>query len=757
MAKRSGHLVMISPPAAVTETTPAGGLDDVNAALQAMADAAVVSGQRVKDVAAASFAVVLGGHEAIVVERVGDGWNRASSGSSNLDPRLAEIPATIPVPGEIVNLAGIGLFMPVKAGVGILADLSVTDGVRVAILRSLATGFDLALMAATQNRVTQDAMDEVVSLQQVAKRILSTSELDEVLFSITRETTRLLNADIGGVFLRDGNDLVMRSCVGNVTLDIDRLRMQRAQGLAGRVFDTARPCKVDDYLGSDLLSQDFFSLARDERIRCAVGAPLHTREGVIGVLEVWRRRKVPFSDQDVRRIVALANLTTIAIQNAQMYESQRVAVQQLTLANESLRHQNEFIRRSSELQDDMTGALLDGGGVASIARIVARYAAVEVAILDTDFSVMATYPMDVPANHWLTQIEAANLQVPAHANATTAITPLDHSWLSMRPIVAGGDRIGWVCAVSRDKPGDIHEVAVRQAAIASALCFLEQRAASLARSAALGALMWDLLEGTAPVRQAALNRLKDFAIELKGPVRVIHGRIEKLPETARMEGWTTDMVERKQRAVCEACERALPPGALKLIALRGDSVVAIVSVLDAGRVTKVLTSLHKALLAGHGVTTTWGVSAPCDAPSHLPSANSEAISAAQAVVRLRATKCPVVLHEQLGMLTLLLQGNGNTDGRELHAFISRTLGPVLNYDSVRRGVLAKTVRTFLDNDCSLKITARQLFVHEKTVRYRLSRFEELAGVDLRRHRDRMSVDLALLMHAFATLPADATG
>lgn len=134
-----------------------------------MADAAVVSDQHVKDVAAARFGAVLGGHEAIVVERVGGGWIRASGHSSRLDDRLAEIPATIPVSGDTVNLVGIGLFVSVKPGVGMLADLSVNDAGHVALLRSLAIGFGLALTAATQNRVTQDAMDEIVSLQQVAR------------------------------------------------------------------------------------------------------------------------------------------------------------------------------------------------------------------------------------------------------------------------------------------------------------------------------------------------------------------------------------------------------------------------------------------------------------------------------------------------------------------------------------------------------------------------------------------------------------
>lgn len=757
--KRSGRLVVVSQPLAAGDPAPTVDfVGELGEALRAMANAALACEQGVKEVAAEHFAAVLGGHAAIVIERNGTGWCCTSGGGSRLSDRAAEVSATISMSHDIVGLPGVGAFIPVKPGVGVLTDRQVIEADRAGLLRSLAVGFDLALTAATQNRVTLEAMDEIGSLQQIAKRILSAAELDEVMFSITRETTRLLGADIGGVFLRDGDDLVMRSCVGNDTLDIDRLKMKRGQGLAGRVFDTARPCKVDDYLDSDQLNRDFFWLARDENIHCAVGAPLHAGEEVIGVLEVWRRRKVPFTDQDVQRLVALANLTTIAIQNARLYESHKAAMWQLTQTNENLRRQNEFVQRSTQLQDDLIGALLDGGGVAAIARIVSCRAAVEVAILGTDFGVMAAYPARLAGDDWLTRVETASLQLPAHANSTTAIARWQDVWLSLRPIVADGNRIGWVCALSPDEPDDIQEIAIRQAAVSSALYCLEQRSASQARASALGALMWDLLEGgTPPVRLSALDRLKDFHIDLQGPHRVVHGAIEELAQTARSEGWNMDTIERKQRAVREACERALNSASLKLIASRGDLVVAIISALDAPRAIRLLKSLHEEILAKDGVRTFWGVSAPCESTSQLPSANDEARCAALAVAKLGTPKNPVVIHEHLGVLTLLLQGSGIPDGRDLRKFINRILGQMLKYDSAHHGVLAKTIRAYLDNDCSLKLAARQLFVHEKTVRYRLTQFEELTGVDLRRHRERMSVDLALMMHDFATRSTSVSG
>lgn len=753
--KRNGHLAVVpQPPAADEQAAVVDFAGELVEALSAMSNAALTCEQGLKEVAAERFAASLGKYDAIVIERSGSGWCCVGGCGTRLGDLAAEVPETIPTSHDTVSLPGIGSFISVTPDVGVLTDRLVIEADRAGMLRSLAIGFNLALTAATQYHVTLDAMDEIGSLQQIAKRILSASKLDEVLFSITRESTRLLGADIGGVFLRDGNDLVMSSCVGNDTLNIDRLRMKRGQGLAGRVFETARPCKIDDYLGSEHLNRDFFWLAQDESISCAVGAPLNVDDEVIGVLEVWRRRNVPFTDQDTQRLITLANLTTIAIQNARLYDSQMTAMRQLTQTNENLRQQNEFVRLSAQLQDDLIGALLDSGGVVAIARIVARHAAVEVAILGTDFGVMAAYPTRVAHSDWLTQVETISLQLAGHTNNATAIARCQDAWLSVRPIVAGGNRIGWVCMLSPNEPDNIQEIAICQAAVASALYCLEQRSASQARASALGALMWDLLEGTPPVRQSALDRLKDFHIELQGPHRVVHCAIDGLAKTARGEGWNMDTIKHKQSAVREACERVLSSRSLKLIASRGDLVVAIISTLDVARATRLLKSLHEEILAKDGVRTFWGVSAPCESPSQLPSANDEAKCAALAVAKLGTPKSPVVIHEHLGVLALLLQGSEVADGQDMRKFVNNILGPMLKYDSTHHGVLAKTIRAYLDNDCSMKLAAQQLFVHEKTVRYRLNQFEELTGIDLRRHRDRMSVDLALLMHNFSMRSKD---
>ena len=92
---------------------------------------------------------------------------------------------------------------------------------------------------------------------------------------------------------------------------------------------------------------------------------------------------------------------------------------------------------------------------------------------------------------------------------------------------------------------------------------------------------------------------------------------------------------------------------------------------------------------------------------------------------------------------------------DLGRFVNDTLSSVIKHDAKHHGVLAKTVRAYFECNCAQQATAKKLFVHEKTVRYRLNRFEELAKLDLARHEDRMLVDLALGMHAIAHDADDA--
>jgi DNA-binding PucR family transcriptional regulator len=96
----------------------------------------------------------------------------------------------------------------------------------------------------------------------------------------------------------------------------------------------------------------------------------------------------------------------------------------------------------------------------------------------------------------------------------------------------------------------------------------------------------------------------------------------------------------------------------------------------------------------------------------------------------------------LGLARLLLGGNGPD---ELEEFITRTLGPVLDYDARRETRLAETVEAWLATGGALRDTAARLHIHPNTVTQRLDRVAQLLGEDWRDPSRRLDVQLALQM------------
>ena len=94
-----------------------------------------------------------------------------------------------------------------------------------------------------------------------------------------------------------------------------RLRMRSGQGVAGRVFATREPCAIEDYIRSEVISRDFFDLARAERVKSALAVPLavpgrsHRRSGGLATTTSQ------FTPQHTAELATLANLASLAIEN----------------------------------------------------------------------------------------------------------------------------------------------------------------------------------------------------------------------------------------------------------------------------------------------------------------------------------------------------------------------------------------------------------------------------------------------------------
>jgi DNA-binding PucR family transcriptional regulator len=74
--------------------------------------------------------------------------------------------------------------------------------------------------------------------------------------------------------------------------------------------------------------------------------------------------------------------------------------------------------------------------------------------------------------------------------------------------------------------------------------------------------------------------------------------------------------------------------------------------------------------------------------------------------------------------------------------VAEQLGVLLDHDAERGSQLVETLHHYLETGGSPSATAKALFVHASTVKYRLARIREVGGYDLSKPATRFSLQLA---------------
>jgi sugar diacid utilization regulator/putative methionine-R-sulfoxide reductase with GAF domain len=598
------------------------------------------------------------------------------------------------------------------------------------------------------------------AVAKVARDMLSHLDLESTLLSILNAARELLGADIVGILLADEADevLSMRACTGHRTVHTARLVVRRGQGVAGRVYETGRPFSVDDYLTDATISGDFLAIAEKDGTRSALGAPMTVRDRVIGALMVWSRHAAAFTGADIDSLINLANLATIAIENARLYETERTSVRTLAEANRRLEEQYELLQRGSDVHEELTQLVLEGGALSDLVAMVAKHTRGKVVIFDPGLEVLVTSGgaeaiLDRARRHLQ---GARSSREPDGAGTSIPPSPAFDHWLLIRGVVAGGDRLAHLCVALEHAPGSLDKVIVEQAAIVCALELTKERAVTEARTRVRSDFLWDLLDGNLSDDSEALVRARYLGYTLPARLRVMLVTIAGIDEWARDSGASADAVDRRRESLVRAAMAVAGEAAPGAFAARRGSLLALV--LPASPETGEARTLAETVLEGlraanPDLELSAGISACRALTADLNPAYLQAEHALSAISMLGSGGRRVVVFDDLGVLRFLL---APADRGELVDFARKVLGPVMDYDRDHHADLVRTVEVYLACDCNLQRAGEQLYVHPKTVRYRLDRVEELAGISLASQRDRFEAQLATTMIRALSLVEDGS-
>jgi signal transduction histidine kinase len=255
----------------------------------------------------------------------------------------------------------------------IIADNKITGDLptdeQVGLLKALAHQVGQAIATARHHEDVERRYQELSTLNEVGKGILSTTDLETDLSLIARISAQVLNAR--GAVLRlvddDTGVLSIKAMYGVTIGEVDAASRAGAQEIAEAVAAGGEPILVND---PEAYSGGGGALGGRKNLVCV---PLAKGDRVVGTLTVFDRISSEslgsegFGNDDVRFLTVLGSQAAIAIENAKLFDYLRNSqdrireLHQLLLRSERLAALGEL---SSQVAHEIRNPLTAIGGFA---------------------------------------------------------------------------------------------------------------------------------------------------------------------------------------------------------------------------------------------------------------------------------------------------------------------------------------------------------------------------------------------------------
>jgi sugar diacid utilization regulator len=311
------------------------------------------------------------------------------------------------------------------------------------------------------------------------------------------------------------------------------------------------------------------------------------------------------------------------------------------------------------------------------------------------------------------------------------------------PVVVGGSVEAQLCApLIADEPGMAVRVVLELAAGAVARL---REAARRARDIPIRSrteLLSELLVSTSPHTDDLLNRARLLGLPIDGWHQALRVELENLNEVEHDELRRFELFEAASQLALQA---ALSAGGVWYLARMGPAILllrmmrrdpgpqAAKTAVQTGE--RVLERLREHFA---NLRTSCGVGAAHEGPMGLRASATEARDAATAA-RVAGRQDTVAAFDAVGLQRMLAEWYAFDTARQS---VREQLAPLEKLGPKRMDTAVRTLKTYLDEQCSIVRTARALHLHRNAVSYRLQRIFELLDVDPSDPDQRLALQLA---------------
>lgn len=411
-------------------------------------------------------------------------------------------------------------------------------------------------------------------------------------------------------------------------------------------------------------------------------------------------------------------------------------------------HQAELLRREDEVNRILVQTVLTGGSLADLGQALVGLFPGVTLVTTTDGRLVATAGSeeDVATVMALDCFDRTGRLIVEDEPVGVRAAGKVKSERTMVRIVAGTSDHGLLAVFT---PGrvltttDVH--GLERAAAVAALAITKEQAVSAVEGKYRAEFLRDTLVGRGGAPEEAIAHAASLGWNLdRRMVVVVAETDEDDAHTNRDGDELRSLQERFVRAWVQAVKTREPKAPVagfsqEVVALlpapcggEGEQDTLMRSV---GEVVKVVRGDG----GGGRRTFSTGVSRPVDSVDDIPRAYAEALRAV-AVGRQMQGESAVMHFDGLGIYRLLSLIPDNAD---LRAFVDEALGDLATDAQPSYADLRQTLQVLLDTNLNVAETARILFFHYNTLRYRITKLEQMLGPFTSDPQLRLTLSLAL--------------
>ncbi|WP_432360980.1 PucR family transcriptional regulator [Sporosarcina sp. UB5] len=294
--------------------------------------------------------------------------------------------------------------------------------------------------------------------------------------------------------------------------------------------------------------------------------------------------------------------------------------------------------------------------------------------------------------------------------------------------------------------GELDLIAVENAAISLSLELVKQFAVAEVEKKYKNDVIEELISGKVQSINAIYEKANMIGWDLEGSFAAVLFKINRFSDVVLEQ--KSDLSDRSHFLVYEAIHHYLPNG---IIANRSNLFIVLWKVDKTGNsnsswtneITKTSKAIQEAVKEqSKDISVQVGIGSVVSNIAEIPKSYREAQDALDLGETLNGLES-VTAFSELGIFRLLRHIKDSTT---LLQFIPQSLKELLEYHQANQADLLKTLQTFLECNQNISQAAKLLFVHYKTVVYRLERIKEITGMDFNDSEEMLSVRVGLKIY-----------